>query len=299
MDVTFRRSLRAFAAALVAVVVGVGCGERESATLAEAARANDLPAYLALGDSVAFGLDPHRVPELPFSCFSCGSFTGKAPPSSDNVFVGYPERLRERLGIPLENASCPGETSASFGARLRTGQAAICAEFKEQEWLHASFDGPQRRYALDFLERHPRTELVTLQLGANDVLDLVAACGGDPACVNAGIGGVLAAVHANVSGILSAFRSAGYAGPIVVPTYYAPSPEWAQLAPALNAHLALAASGFDAIPVDLQSLFGSDPCGAALLIPLDPLDPGAGCDIHPSEAGARLIAAAIANAIGR
>ena len=297
MRATCRRSGRRFAGALLALAVG--CGGQQSAELTSAARVDRAPTYLALGDSVAFGLDPGLVPELPFSCFSCGTFTSAVPPRNDNVFVGYPEYLRQRLGIPLENASCPGETTAGFDAKVRTGQAAICAEFKEQDWLHASYDGTQRRYALDFLERHPRVELVTLQLGANDVLDLVAACGGDPTCVNEGIGGVLLAVHANVSGILSAIRSAGYEGAIVMPAYYAPSPEWTPLVSALNSYLGLAASGFGAVPFDLQTLFGSDPCGAGLLIPLDPLDPGAGCDFHPSEAGARLIATAIASAIGR
>jgi lysophospholipase L1-like esterase len=142
-------------------------------------------------------------------------------------------------------------------------------------------------------------ELVTVALGANDVLDLVAACGGEPTCVNAGIGGVLAAVYGNVSELLSALRGAGYEGPIVVPSYYAPSPAWTELVSALNYYLGLAAAGSGAVPVDLQALFGSDPCGAGLLIPLDPLDPGAGCDTHPSEAGDRLVATAIASAIGR
>jgi lysophospholipase L1-like esterase len=297
MRVTSCRNVGLLAGALVALAVG--CGGQERVNQTEAVRASETPTYLALGDSIAYGLDPRLVPEPAFSCFSCSSLTGTVPPSSDDVFAGYPEYLQEQLNIPLENASCPGETSASFGARARTGQAAICRQFKEQDWLHARYDGTQWRYALDFLARHPRVEVVTITLGANDVLDLVATCGADPACVNEGLGGVLLTVHANVSDILSAIRNAGYAGLIVVPTYYAPSPAWTDLVRALNSYLGLAASRFDAVPVDLQALFGSDPCDAGLLIKLDPLDPGVGCDIHPSEAGARLIAAAIANAIGR
>jgi lysophospholipase L1-like esterase len=297
MTVTFRGSALPFAGALLALAVG--CGGEHRADLTAAARVDGTPTILALGDSIAFGLDPHLVPAVPFSCFSCGTFTGAVPPPTDNVFVGYPEHLQRRLGMSLQNASCPGETSASFGAPVAAGQAAICAEFKEQRWLHASYGGLQRRYALDFLGRRPRVGLVTLTLGANDVLDLVAACGAEPACVNAGVGGVLTSVHANVSGALSAIRGAGYGGPIVVTTYYAPSPDWTQLVSALNAYLGLAASASGAVPVDLQTLFGADPCGAGLLIPVDPLDPAAGCDMHPSPAGAALIADAIASAIGR
>ncbi len=296
MSVTFRVSALPFAGALLALALG--CGRQQNAELTAPARVDGTPTYLALGDSIAFGFDPRLVPPVPFSCFSCDSFTGAVSPRNDD-FVGYPELLQQRLGISLANASCPGETSTSFGARAAEGQAAICAEFKQQQWLHATYDVTQRRYALDFLARHPGVELVTVAVGANDVLDLVAACGSDPTCVNAGIGGVLTTVHANVSGILSAIRSAGYQGPLVVPTYYAPSPAWTELVSAVNSCLALAASGSGAVLVDLPTLFGADPCGGGLLIPVDPLDPTAGCDIHPSEAGARLIATEIAKAIGR
>ncbi len=291
-----RTTFRWFTRGLLAVAIGYG---GQTAEARAAARADGTPTYLALGDSVAFGLDPHLVPEVPFSCFSCGTFTGTAPPWNADVFVGYPELLQQRLAVPLASAACPGETSASFVARVATGQAEICAKFKASDWLHVNYDVTQRRYALDFLAHHSRVELVTLGVGANDVLDLVAACGSDAACVDAGAGGVLATVYANVSGVLSAIRSAGYGGPIVVPTYYAPSPAWAPLVSALNQYLGLAAAGAGAVTVDLQTLFTTDPCGAGLLIPVDPLDPAAGCDFHPSRAGAQLIADAIASAIGR
>ncbi len=296
MRTTFRGRALPFAVGLLALAIG--CGGRESAAVTAAARVDGTPTYLALGDSIAFGLDPHLVPPVKYACFSCSTFTGTSPPHDDDVFVGYPEHLQQRLGLPLVNAACPGETSASFGARVAAGQAAICADFKAQDWLHVAYDVTQRRYALDFLARHSRVELVTFTVGANDVLDLVAACGADPTCVQDGLGGVLTTVYGNVSGMLSALRAAGYAGPIVVPTYYAPSPEWAGLVSALNDVLARAASG-RAVPVDLQALFGADPCADGLLIPVDPLDPAAGCDFHPSQAGAQRIAGAVATAIGR
>src|SRR5512145_1288174 len=118
-----RRSVLSVAGALLALAVGCGGQERVESTAG--VRADGRPAYLALGDSVAFGLDPRLVPDLGFSCFSCASFTSAVPPPTDKVFVGYPEYLRARLGLPVENASCPGETSASFGAPGSTGQAAI------------------------------------------------------------------------------------------------------------------------------------------------------------------------------
>lgn len=62
--------------------------------------------YLALGDSVPFGLNPVLLP--PYSQVT----------PSPSQFVGYPESLaaiEHLLQSKKEvNASCPGETSASF-----------------------------------------------------------------------------------------------------------------------------------------------------------------------------------------
>src|SRR4051812_4349279 len=64
------------------------------------ARDENPATYLALGDSVAFGLDPRL-------------FTSQPKPGD---FTGYPETIASvdpRFKIEL-NASCPGETSSSF-----------------------------------------------------------------------------------------------------------------------------------------------------------------------------------------
>ncbi|MFY9865939.1 MAG: hypothetical protein WAK58_19155, partial [Trebonia sp.] len=57
--------------------------------------------YLALGDSVAFGFVPSNAVPAP-NYFDASSF------------VGYPEDVAQALHIPVVNASCPGETTASF-----------------------------------------------------------------------------------------------------------------------------------------------------------------------------------------
>ncbi len=284
-----------FAGALLALAVA--CGGQDRAELTAAARADTTPTYLALGDSVSYGLDPHLTPKVPFTCFSCGTFTATQPPASGDVFVGYPEYLQPRLGAALVDASCPGETSASFDARVRTGQAQICNYFKAQDWLHASYGSTQEAFGLDTLA-HRRVQLVTLQIGANDVLDLVAACGGDSTCVQNGIGDVLLRVYGNVSGVLSSIRGAGYSGRIVVMGYYAPSPDWTQLVYGLNQYLAAAAAAAGATMVDLQPVFGTTACANGLLILADPLNPAAGCDVHPSQQGAQLIANTVASALG-
>jgi len=92
----------------------IGIGLAGTAMLAAASLMPALPAsaapvtgpaangtYLALGDSVAFGyVPPQAVP---------------APNYSDpRSFVGYPEDVARALHIRVSNASCPGETTASF-----------------------------------------------------------------------------------------------------------------------------------------------------------------------------------------
>jgi hypothetical protein len=65
------------------LVAGIGalaiaCGGQEDVSHQASALGAGAPAYLALGDSVPFGLNPLLV-----------------PPPNDNVFVGYPEYLGE------------------------------------------------------------------------------------------------------------------------------------------------------------------------------------------------------------
>jgi hypothetical protein len=81
----------------LAVMLGIAA----SVTLSAANESNYT--YLALGDSVAFGLNPTLLTATP-------------PPAS--IFVGYPEVIAyvQHLYQPGKevNASCPGETSGSF-----------------------------------------------------------------------------------------------------------------------------------------------------------------------------------------
>ena len=97
---------------------------------------------------------------------------------------------------------------------------------------------------------------------------------------------------------------AGYQGPIVALTYYSLSysdPTQIAVAQFLNSAIAavitpyggIVANGFAAFEGPSLA-FGGDPCAAGLLIKL----PDGTCNIHPSPAGHKLLAAAIADAIG-
>src|SRR5215831_4308817 len=58
--------------------------------------------YLALGDSVPFGMNVTLLPP----------YTQHTPKPSD--FIGYPEAVAAAVGVSELNTSCPGETSGSF-----------------------------------------------------------------------------------------------------------------------------------------------------------------------------------------
>ena len=245
--------------------------------------------YLALGDSVPFGYNPLLV----------------APGVNPDSFVGYPQ-LASKLIWPkltLANASCPGETSTSLvsGPQLPN----LCARFRSVAGLHVSYPGSQLQYAESYVAANPRTRLVSLMIGANDLFALQAACAGQvpplpPAGVNAciinGLPGVLTTVQKNISTVYASLRAAGFTGDFVAVTYYSTNyadPVVTGAVAALNQVLAgvtrsfggRVANGFATFGA-VAGFFGGDTCKAGLLIHLTPTT----CDIHPSRTGAALLA---------
>ena len=208
--------------------------------------------YLALGDSVAFGyVPPQAVP---------------APNYSDpRSFVGYPEDVARALRIRVSNASCPGETTASFlvpGA-LSNGcenSPGSSAGYRTQFPLHVQYRGTQMQYALKYLAVHRHTRLVTINIGANDVF-LCQESTAD-ACASAA---EVAGTEALNSAIASVTEKFG--GKV--------------------------ADGFAAFEGP-SAAFGGSPCAAGLLIKL----PNGTCNIHPSPAGHLLLAQAIEQVAG-
>jgi lysophospholipase L1-like esterase len=252
--------------------------------------------YLALGDSVAFGyVPPEAVPA----------------PNYHNAhsFVGYPEYLAQRLNERVSNASCPGETTASMlvagapsnGCENSPGSSVGYATLYP---LHVQYRGTQMEYALHYLAAHKHTRLVTIDIGANDAF-LCQETTPDQCSSPAELQGVANEIAANLGTIFHDLRVvAGYRGPIVALTYYSLSysdPAAIASAQFLDSVIAgvttasggIVADGFAAFQA-LSLAFGGDPCAAGLLIRL----PNGTCNIHPSPEGHRLLAAAIAKAIG-
>ena len=250
--------------------------------------------YLALGDSVAFGyVPPQAVPAPNYS-----------DPSS---FVGYPEDVARALHIPVSNASCPGETTASFlvpGAQSNgcENSPGSSAGYRTEYPLHVQYSGTQMRYALKYLAVHRHTRLVTIDIGANDVFlcqeTTADACAGE-------LQAVLEEIQANLTTIYTEIRDvAHYHGLLVALTYYSLSySDQTQVAgtEALNSAIASVTEKFGGKVADgfaafegPSAAFGGSPCLAGLLIKL----PNGTCNIHPSPAGHLLLAQAIEDVAG-
>jgi lysophospholipase L1-like esterase len=286
-------------------LIGIGLGG--TAMVAAASLTPALPAsatpvtepaahgtYLALGDSVAFGYVPSNAVPTP----------NYYDPRS---FVGYPEDLARALHVRVSNASCPGETTASFlfpgaqsnGCENRLGSST---GYRTEYPLHVQYSGTQMQYALRYLATHRHTWLVTIDIGANDVF-LCQETTADMCTSTAEFDAVLQEIQTNLTTIYSLIRHvAHYHGLLVALTYYSTSYSNATEVAGTEALDSVIASvteefggkvadGFDAFKGPSED-FGGDPCAAGLLIKV----PG-GCNIHPSHAGQLLLAQAIEDVI--
>lgn len=252
--------------------------------------------YLALGDSVAFGYVPPQAVPAP-DYFDASSF------------VGYPEDVAQALHLQVSNASCPGETTASFF--LPRAQSNGCENspgssvgYRTEFPLHVQYSGTQLRYALEYLALHRyTTRLVTIDIGANDVF-LCQETTADACASPAEVQAVLKKIQQNLAIIYTLIRNvARYHGPLVALTYYSLSysdPTQVAGTEELNAAIASVtekfggevANGFAAFEGPSLAAGGS-PCAAGLLIKL----PGGSCNIHPSPEGHQLLAQAIEDVV--
>jgi lysophospholipase L1-like esterase len=170
--------------------------------------------------------------------------------------------------------------------------------------LHVQYQGTQMQYALKYLAVHRHTQLVTIDIGANDAF-LCQETTADHCTSAAELAAVRDEIQANLTAIYTQIRDvANYQGPLVALTYYSLSySDPAQVAGAqfLNSVIATVTSTFGGKVADgfaafegPSIAFGGDPCAAGLLIKL----PDGTCNIHPSPAGHLLLAQAIEGVVG-
>ena len=268
--------------AFCAVIVGLA-----PATFA----AQPPPYYLALGDSLAQGVQPNRN----------GILVETNQGYVDDLFGLY------RLGhsaLKLAKLGCSGETTRTM---MRGGDCAYPL-------------GSQLAQAVDFLHTH-RVALITLTIGGDNILHCISTAGIDQTCVVNGI----TEVGIDLPQILGVLRAAAPGVPIVAMNYYDPFLAAWVLGPtgpilalqsqqatlALNALLQNLYDGF-AVPVaDVATAFRITNFNnaAPFQIPLNVLiafswtwmgaPPPIGPDIHPNAVGYAVIAGAFAKTIGR
>ena len=149
--------------------------------------------YLALGDSIAYGIQPTKVR------------SGARPSDFDTGYVDVlAARLRKRSpGLQVVNYGCPGESTVTFS---RGG----CPAFADRVKLHDAFRGSQLAAALAFLRAHPgEVSPITLTLFGNDWLPLVLdTCGGKVACVRKRGPAAVAAFETRLTSIVERLRAA-------------------------------------------------------------------------------------------
>jgi lysophospholipase L1-like esterase len=236
--------------------------------------------YLALGDSVAFG-------------------TSLCRPTDPTHCVGYPEHAAQMLNIEDVNASCPGEASGGFISL--TGSDNVCRPYRAAFPLHIQYSTSQLDFAVSFLRSNPKTRLVTINIGANDLFVLQKTCARMPdpnACFAQGFPGLLQSLANNLDLIYGAIRGAGFSGLLIGVTYYVlnyADPAAVSVIGAINQVVdsvtrnfgGFVASGFTAFQ-QASASFRGDAVLAGLVIP---------GDVHPTAAGQRLLAQTVVNTI--
>jgi len=182
--------LRFLAVVAATLALLLGTGTAALAAPAAGGSSSRPTYYLALGDSLAQGIQPNS--------------SGKSVPTNqgyvDDLYAAY---RRQVPGLQLVKLGCPGETTHSM---IKGG---VCPYP----------DGNQLAAAVHFRATHPgRVAVITLDIGANNVDGCVSAGTLNPNCF---AGGTTAAKQ-DLPQILRALRRAYPAVPIVGMNYYDP-----------------------------------------------------------------------------
>jgi lysophospholipase L1-like esterase len=134
-------------------------------------------------------------------------------------------------------------------------------------------------------------------------------CGGNVACIQAGLPAVLGTIGSNMSTILGNLRGSGFRGVLVVVNYYSldyTDPLQTGITMAVNNVLAAVAAANGAVVADAFSAFhaaastsfaGGVTCKTGLLN-ASPQNQFL-CDVHPSQSGQQLLADTVAAALAR
>jgi lysophospholipase L1-like esterase len=156
--------------------------------------------YLALGDSIAYGIQPAKVNAgLPPSGFHTGYV---------DVFAAQLRALAPKIRVV--NYSCPGESANTFSS-------GGCPWLAEGRRLHDAFRGAQLDAALAFLRAHRgQVSPITLTLGGNDLDAVAEACKGSFTCIQGRAPRAFAQFASRLTIILRRLRTAAPKAEIIV-----------------------------------------------------------------------------------
>jgi lysophospholipase L1-like esterase len=157
--------------------------------------------YLALGDSMAYGVQPAKVDRgLPPSGFRTGYV---------DVFASRLRTLAPKLRVV--NYGCPGESARTF---IGGG----CPWLAEKKRLHDAFKGSQLDAAVAFLQAHRgQVSPITVTLWGNDLFEEFApACNGDLACIRAHASSGLARFASRLDRIVGRLRATAPTAEIIL-----------------------------------------------------------------------------------
>lgn len=242
------------------------------------------PAYLALGDSIAFGYSP--------------LVTLDDANVAEGLFVGYPEVVAEKGHLSVTNTGCVGETTDSFIDRAAKDNGCHSGDEPTDLHLKVEYSVSQLDFAVNFLKTNPGTKLVTLTIGGNDLLLIEEECKAQHVpviCQASKLVGVALNIGKNIGKIVDTIHKTGYKGQIIFVTQYARNFKNRIQILALGTIQAEVrilgkfkkfdvASGFDAFKKATAD-FDGDSCKAGLII----LKDDGTCNQHPSQKGRELL----------
>jgi lysophospholipase L1-like esterase len=257
-----------------------------SAVLVVAGRGATAPGsyYLALGDSIAYGIQPTKL---------------KPGARPSDFGTGYVDVVAARLrktspGLRVVNYGCPGESTVTFA---RGG----CPAFADRIKLHDTFRGSQLKAALTFLRAHPgEVSPITLTLYGNDWLPvLLDTCKGKVACALKRGPREAAAFGSRLASILAQLRAAAPDAEIVVTGAWNPDPgqlvRLKSVYAAFERSIAHAAAPSRARVARMLPVFNPPGKGQALCALTFICSKG---DPHPTDVGYRAMADAVMRASG-
>ena len=182
--------------------------------------------YLALGDWLTYGYHQAQFAK---------EYPNINPANYHEGYVDAFGNVLRKVTHPLTviNDGCPGETSETFINGAGPGLEAYCAGGPTgtpfpQVWLHHPYtSSSQLGDALNVLATNPNVSPITLDIGANDVLQFLEHTCGFPAtytCTEAQVKGEYEHIAANVGYILTKLRAAAPKAQIIVIGNYNPYP---------------------------------------------------------------------------